>query len=254
MAGSHSSFLWGVPWESPRPRFQYNPNVIGRLFLGMAVAGLLVSQGYRLERQPKVGEESRLRVSAQIDMQGSTAFFSSLQVEKVTAVEANGDYTVESRQTDARITFGGQTTAIPEAAPMAAVYRASGELATIKADIIAASEVRVSRMNGFVSPGREVKVGDSWSHDYKPSPQNGQIGGKSEFKLESKENQGERPALVVKFNYKESSGDRPASSNGKMWIDAERGILLRLESDWANAPMPGSPAPMNAKITILREN
>jgi hypothetical protein len=108
-------------------------------------------------------------------------------------------------------------------------------------------------MNAFIAPDKEVKVGDSWSHVFPPAPFSGGIGGKVEYKALSTEKVGLKTTLLVQFSFKESANSTPAESIGKAWIDVENGELVKLESDWKNAPMMSADAPLNAKILLTRE-
>lgn len=224
-----------------------------RILLGLALAAGYGIQGITLDRQPKIGETSKLRITLEIDMQGNAATYSVLQTEKVIAVEPNGSYTVESKQTEARVKYGDQTNAIPDAPARTAIYKASGEPLSGKSEPLSSEAMRMARMNAFVSPGREIKLGDSWIHEYAGDPLKGEVSAKAEYKAETKETVGGHATIVIRFSYRETSGDKAAASAGKMWIEAGTGSLIKLESDLTNAPLAGAPRPLNARITILRE-
>jgi hypothetical protein len=206
-----------------------------------------------LERRTKAGETSKLRVSAEIDMFGEKVSYSVLQTEKVLSVEADGSYTVETRQSEAIIRYGANATPSPDSPARTAVYRANGELVRVVGPTPDPTELRTARMSAFISPGREVKSGESWTHESPGTPQNGGISGRSEYRSEGPQKGGDSKVHVVAFKFKELSGETPASSEGKFWIDSETGNLVRMECQWTNAPMTGAPRPMNAKVTIVRE-
>lgn len=223
------------------------------LFLVSAVAAMAGElQTFRLMRSPKVGQENRLRIKAEIDLLGTTATFTALVIEKVVAIDATGNYTIESRQTEASTHYGTQETKVPDSGARSAVYKPSGELLEVKSGNANGVESRLARMGGIVVPDKELKVGESWSHDYSASVSPAVVAGKSDYKLVKTEKLDGRTVAMVEMTYKELSGASPAAANGKVWIDIETGDVVRLESDWKNAPFMGPDVPLNAKVTLVK--
>lgn len=219
--------------------------------LASAVAFSVTSQGYRLVRIPKVGQESRLRLTAEIDLLGSSATFTAIVIEKVIAVDAAGNYTIESRQTEAKTAYGGKELKVADTGTRSAVYLPTGELKEIMVRGQNTADVRLARLGGFVAPDRELKPGESWSHTYATAGEGG-IAGKADYKLLKTEILDGRAAAIVEMKYLESSGASPASALGKAWIDVGNGEILRLESEWRNAPLMDQNVPLNAKVTLVK--
>lgn len=222
------------------------------IFLAAAVSFAAGNQGLRLMRTPKVGQETRLRLKAEIDLLGTSALFTALVIEKVTAVDAQGNYTIESRQTEAKTLYGTQETKVADSGARSATYRPTGEIKEIKVGSPGGVDVRLARLGGFVVPDRELKVGESWSHIYPADSSSALVGGKADYKLAKTEKIDHRTVAIVEMTYKESSGAAPAEANGKAWIELETGEVVRLESDWKNAPFMGPDVPLNAKVTLVK--
>lgn len=227
------------------------------MIVGLAVAASLAlaaaPQKMQLARPAKVGDVSKLRLTAEIDLAGTPVVITALVVETVSKVEPNGDYTIESKQTEGRAKYGLNDGAMPDSPARSASYRASGELIDIPSADAQGIDVRVARMNSFVAPADEVKNGQTWTHSYPPSPRSNNVAGIAEYTFTGTEKEGVRTLAVVKFSYRETSGEKPAKSSGKMWIDTSTGALVKLEAEWIDAPFANSPAPMNAKIRLQRE-
>jgi hypothetical protein len=221
------------------------------LLLILAAAALAMGQGYKLARTPKLGDELKYRLYAEFELVGTTATMAALITEKVVALDINGNFTVESRQTEGKQKIGAQEQAMRDTSGEMAVYTARGEVVEIKSSDKAGLKGRLSRLNSIVAPDREIKVGDSWSHTYLGSPMSGGVGGKATYKALNLEKVGERDALVVQFEYKETTGALKAESTGKAWVDVATGELLKLDAQWKNVPYM-SGVPVDLKVTLNR--
>jgi hypothetical protein len=60
-------------------------------------------------------------------------------------------------------------------------------------------------------------------------------------------------AMRVTFEYAEIAGD-PARSDGKVWLDKRDGTVLKLETNWTSAPIPGAPTPLTGSVILTRES
>lgn len=216
-----------------------------------ALAAMAMGQGYKLARTPKLGQELKYRLFAEFELVSTTATMTALITEKVVALDINGNFTVESRQLEGKQKIGSQEQALRDTAGEMAVYTARGEVVEIKGKDNAGVKARLSRLNSIVAPDREIKVGDGWSHTYLGSPMSGGIGGKAAYKALALEKVGERNALVVQFDYKETTGAMKAESTGKAWLDVETGELLKLDAQWKNVPYM-SGVPVDLKVTLNR--
>lgn len=227
------------------------------LIVGLVVAvSLSVAakpQKLQWTRAAKVGDVSKLRLSAEIDLAGAPVVITALVVETVSKVDLNGDYTIESKQTEGRAKYGLNEGAMPDSPPRSASFRASGELIDIPSADAQGIDMRIARMNSFVAPPADVKNGQTWTHAYPPTPRSNNVAGVAEYTFTGTEKEGARMLAVVKFSYRETSGQKPAKSSGKMWIDTSNGALVKLEAEWVDAPFANSPAPMNAKVKLQRE-
>ena len=221
------------------------------LLLILAAAAVALGQGYKLARAPKLGQELKYRLFAEFDLAGTTATMTALITEKVVALDINGNFTVESRQSEVKMKMGTQEQAMRDTPGEMAVYTSRGEVVEIKSSDSGGVKGRLSRLNSVVVPDRELKVGDSWGHTYLGSPLTGGIGGKATYKAEALEKLQDRDALVVQFDYKETTGATKAESAGKAWIEVETGELLKLDAKWKNVPYMAG-VPVDLKVTLSR--
>jgi hypothetical protein len=224
--------------------------------LVLVLAGLLSlqSQGYRLMRNPQVGQTASYRMSVEIEVGGMNLAMSGVLVEKVTDVQPGGKYTVESRQTQVVASLGDRSSKQPDTEPQSAVYAPSGELVEIKGSGVSPEAGRLARLNAIIAPEGEVQAGQGWTHLFTRSPLNREIAGRTQYKVIGTEQVGSKNAVVVEFEFQETGGETPATSSGKAWIEAATAELLKLEAKWKNAPLHGADEPLDATVKLVRES
>ena len=79
------------------------------IVVALAVAAIAIAQdGFKLRRIAKEGEEISMSLRADVEVMGMSAIFTAKIKDKVTKVEANGDYSVESTQSEGKIKIDAQ--------------------------------------------------------------------------------------------------------------------------------------------------
>ncbi len=224
------------------------------MLLTVSALAIAAVDGLSVKRQVKEGQILKLKIKADLEIQGQAATFTALTDQKCTKLEADGTYTIESTQHDGKAVFGGQDIDIPQTPPVSSVYNADGSLKQIKGDDTIASPAayRMSNLSVLVDPGKTLNVGDSWSVDIKGDTKTGAEAAKAEYKVLGEEKVGDLDTIKVKFSVKETSGAMPASSEGTTWISKVDGTEVKSEAKWTDAPMPGAPMPITATVTISR--
>jgi hypothetical protein len=228
--------------------------ILGLVAVLSATGFAALGDGFKIGLKAKAGDLRKYTLSAQIDFSGTPIEFTANTTEKVTKVETDGSYVLESGQTDAKIVMGGASQDSPNGNPVVAHYKPSGEVTKIDGDASSANAnaYRMATLSMLIDPGKEQQVGDSWTFDVKANKDTGAVDAKAEYKLIGEEKVGKFDTLKIKVTIKELTGDTPASSDGFVWIDKTDGSEVKTEAKWTNAPVPGAPMPVNGTVKIER--
>ena len=220
----------------------------------LSVFALAAQAGVTLARKPKVNDEFKYTLKANIDFNGQPVELSGVETEKVTEVAADGTYTMESKMADLKISMNGQEFPAPDTGSATViVYNANGTVKDIRGDETGAETYRFANLSVFLAPGKEVKVGDSWTNDGKGDTKTGAVAYKTTYKIVGEEKIGAYDTYKIEFNAKESEGATPASSDGTIFVDKTDGSLVKSVRKVTNAPFPGAPAPLSGSFTITRQ-
>lgn len=226
-------------------------NVTFALLAAVATVAI-AADGFKLRRVAKVGEEITMRLTADVDVMGVSATFTAKIKDKVTKVDENGDYTVESTQSEGKISFNGQDMDAPGGEPTSTRYAASGSILEMKGGDISDDQMRIASMSAFMFEDKVYNVGDKIAYETKPSKANGNVGAKVALEVAGTEKVGEFECVKVVYSFKELTGEAPAESTGTAWLSQKDASLVKVQGEYKNAPFPGAPGPINAKIKMER--
>ncbi|MEO0249038.1 MAG: hypothetical protein ABIN58_05740, partial [candidate division WOR-3 bacterium] len=180
--------------------------------------------------------------------------YTSTFTEKVIKVEPSGQTTIEITAGEAKVKFGDQEMELPAQPTTTLVSKANGEIVEIKSSGTEdKDEYRREHMTLFLFPDDPVKVGDKWSREIKADPKRNIVAAKVEYEVIAAEKVGDLETLKIKFNFKESEGAQPISSEGHFWIHVKDGSMVKLVGASKNVPTPGLPTPISARYTIERQ-
>jgi len=223
----------------------------GTLF---AVAALAVAaqDGWTLKRTPKEGEEMKFRLKASIDFSGTEITMTGLVVEKTLKVDADGTYTVQSEQRETKVSFAGQEMEPPSQGPSVSVYRANGEVVEIRGPETSPASYRMANLNNLFTPDKPVKVGESWTKEIKADSKTGAVDATATYKVVAEEKVGTLDTLKIEGKASEKGGEA-ASADFTIWVNKADASMVKMTGDWKNAPFPGAPGPINAKVEMTRE-
>ena len=226
---------------------------IGLLVMALSVAAFAVQDAVSIKRVAKAGDSAKYRLKADIDFQGMEATFTALVVEKITKIESNGNFIVESSYSEGKVVFSGQEMDAP-GTTSTYTYKPTGEVVDIKAETVDSNVYRTANLTSFMVPDKSVKVGDEWTTEIKKDEKTGALAAKGTYKVEAEEKVGDFDTFKVKYSTKETDGgDAAASCEGFAWVNKKDGSMVKTEGAWKNMPFPGAPAPLNAKFSLVRE-
>lgn len=215
------------------------------------------AQELSLRKAPLVGETARYKMKAELEFIGIGASAGSgtvtaVATEKITKIEADGTYMVESSTSAVAADVDGTPIKGADQPPMTTVFRANGDILSVRGEKIGSAEYRIANLNAFRPPDKPVKAGDSWSRDIAADPKTGMVAAKASFTFEAMEKVGEINAAKIKYTYAEAMEKDAATVEGYFWI-REDGSMLKCELKVKNMPMPSSAVKVNAKITVAKE-
>jgi hypothetical protein len=205
-----------------------------------------------LKRTPKEGEVAKFRLKAELEFSGQPITFTGLVQEKTVAVTPDS-YTVETTQLEGKISMGGNEMDAPGGGVTTTVYEMNNVVKEIRGEMTDGSAYRMAALNGVVMPGKDVAVGDKWSHTFKADSARGSVAASGEFEVLAEEQVGGVDTVKIKATVRETEGAEPASSEGTFWLAKSDGNVVKMEAKWTNAPFPGAPAPISATVTMTRE-
>jgi len=215
---------------------------IGILAVLALSAVAFAAEGFSVAQKPKEGDSRKFAMRGEIDLGGTLVQVKANISEKVTKVEADGTFTVESNQTDGKVTLNGSENDMPDGTPTTIVFRSNGEISKIPGDAATATAnaYRMGNLTMMHDAGKAVNVGDTWTADIKADAATGAVAGKAEYKLLGEEKVGTFDTLKIKVNVKESTGDAPGSVDGTYWINKVDGSMVKSDVKWINVPLPGN--------------
>ena len=221
--------------------------------LGLLVATCAVAiaavDAITLKYAPKVGDDLKYKMTGQVQIMGTQADISADFEYKVTKVDTDGSYTIESSQKNMQVSAMGQTMNPPDSKDTT-VSKANGEIIDYQTENQDPSAWRMAELNSFVYPDKPVNVGDSWQSKVVADPKKGTVAATCDYKVDSLEKVGNHDTAKIKVSYKETEGSDPASSDGFVWLDTKDGAVVKSEANWAN--VPSQQGPISAKITVSR--
>ncbi|MFQ3669689.1 MAG: hypothetical protein SNJ61_12490 [Fimbriimonadaceae bacterium] len=230
---------------------------IGIALVALAAGAFAYAQtdGISLVRQVKVGDTKRFKMSFEIDIMGMMAVYSATQVETVREVREDGSYIVQSTQNDVKIVFGDQDLPVDNTGSLTTVFERNGMVRSVESsepDMGGSAAFRIANMTSIVVPDTPVNVGSKWEQEIRGSAKTDNVGGKATYSVVATERVAGIETLVIEMRYVETSGEAPATAEGRIWLDVRDGSLVKLTATLRNAPFPQAPAPIDARLTIER--
>lgn len=219
---------------------------------GVLAAGAQAQEPVTLKRIFKQGESIKYSLSMQMSVLEQEAILYTAKVEEKVVEATEQSITLEYIQTDFKASVFGDEVELPEnQTSLSYIFEPSGRLLDVKAPATDTSP-RIAAFWMLPLPSKPVAVSDTWVLDVKEAPSKGIPAGKYEMKLEGQEMLQEEVCAVISVQYREIKMPAIASSTSKFWLGLTSGKVLKMESQWSRAPMPGASEVMDGKIIYER--
>lgn len=212
------------------------------IFVALAIAALTPAQDKApFKRVVKEGDTTKYKLMVDTEFGGMKLRYTANIVEKTVKVADDGGYSVTSEHQDAMISMDGteQPAGGAVGAPTTTVFNADGSVAELQGDQTGPEAYRMANLQCFLFPADPVAVGTKWESEIKGNADKGTVNVKYTYEISSKETVQGRECYKVEVSCAEQSGDNPASAKGSAWMDIASGVLVKLDSDWTNAPIAG---------------
>lgn len=238
----------------------YNtPMILNKLRHGLFATALVLAvsaqaqETYALKSTPKVGEKVAYKVTIETTIQGVNALFTGKSVTRVVKVEPNGNVSSVTEESDLKVKIEDQVVDLPAEDPHGVTTDQRGILVTMIGKKTRPDDYRLAYMNCIVAPDAPVKVGDSWSYEFKPNPNHKNNLSKAEYTLAAIEKVKGISCAKIKVNHSESGGgEKPLSLSGNVWIRLTDGMPMKADTVAKNVPLieGTDPADMTIKFEV----
>ncbi len=220
----------------------------------LALASPAVQDEIVLKRVAKAGDVTKYRMKADLDYKNSTLSFTGLITEKITKVADDGQYTVESKTSEGKVTFAGaqMESGSHGEGDTVTTFRSNGQIVTIISDQDDPNLYRRANLQSLQLPPAPLKVGGTWEVQIKKDDR-GVNEAKGTFKLEGREKLLDTyDTYRIHGMIKESIDKDPVSVDATYWVNVADGALIQLKGKWTNAPYP-SLGPQTTRVVMVRE-
>lgn len=206
------------------------------------------AQRVPLVRKPEVGQSVRLRVRVELTLDGELVVMTGESKTTTKAISPNGEVTETIEDGSLMVTVGGESTSMPSQAPYEMKSDGDGNLLSVVGKQTTAIDYRRSQMSAFSFPANPVAIGESWTKKFAANSKTGTVDGESTYKLDGTERIGGAECARITWTYTESSGVKPASAKGTMWIRISDGTRLKLSAEAKSVPIDEKLPPVDMKI------
>lgn len=231
--------------------------MLSALALASALAASAQTDALSFIRKPAVGDVAKYKMAVNLEVQGNAIEIAATITEKVTAVATDGNYTIETSESDMEFKMAGQSfpaDASEESKPRTTKYSATGVPLEITGseDDTTTEAIRMEFLNIFELPKEPRKLGDKWSSVVEPGAKLKGVKILTNYEFVRTEKVGEWDCAVIVCDTTEQSGDKPAVAKKTVWIDTKSFTLIKMDSKMTNALLPGVPDPMDVQFSMTR--
>jgi len=198
---------------------------------------------YSLIWKPTEGQALDYGFSAKITTEGSNVEFLTDIHLKVTKIETNGDYTLETTRDHLKVVTDGQEHEVPdqdENKVDVAKYNARGDKISKDEDDEEDSDPMsniLQQTTDFDAPEKPLKKGDKWSKTVKADEKKHSKAGITEYEVLGEAKAGKLDVVELGVKYHDTEGDHPASFAGKISFELKDMSLAAIDVTVKDAPL-----------------
>lgn len=218
--------------------------------LSLGFTGL--STEYDISPKHKVGDTFTYKIAGNFDVMGMEATMSSTTSNKVIEVQDDGTIVMESTMGATVVQVMGDEMELPSMPTTRVTMGRNGEMISVSGGDPTMMEGygRQANMNSFIWPEGPVKIGDTWTHEFKGNSETGGVPATVTYKVLEETSVIGAKALAISLDFKET-GSGGGSVKGVIWIEIGTGIMLQTDVEMTNVTYAGSPFPINGASTVI---
>lgn len=203
-------------------------------------------QALNLGWTPKAGDTNTYSLKMDTVLYGDMARISSTLTQKINEVQKDGSYVVEIKQGGMVARIGKDDALVKDTeSAIQTVYSTNGSVVEQRGKGVTEKSYRVSNLSAFRRPDKPVAIGESYTVEIKSDKKTGVRAATATYKVEKEEKLKNDDTVVVTFTYKETEANDSAGAIGTAWLRKSDGLVLKMDSNWTNAPIPFAPSPMS---------
>lgn len=209
--------------------------------------------GSPLRYKPKVGDVQKYNVSIDLTINGEKVHMSGTTTHKVLKVAANGNVTIESKDSQPTVMVNGSTVDIPDTdtgAPETSVVRPDLTTVSVGGNNVTPDRFRSETVQTVQLPNFPLAVGKSWTWICPADAKTGAVKTRGYFKILASEKVKGVDTWKVSSTVKELTGAKPASATGTQWLNKKDATPVKVDLREKNVPMPGAPGPLDALVHV----
>lgn len=217
--------------------------------LSLGFTGL--SNDYDISPKYKVGDSFTYKVAGNFEVMGTEASMNGTTTSKVIEVQDDGSIVMESSMGSMVIQVMGEEMELPAMPATRLTLSRNGELITVSGGDPAMMEGfgRQANMNTFIWPEGPVKIGDTWTHEFKANSETGGVPATVTYKVLEETSVIGANALAISVDFKETASGG-GSMKGVIWMEIGTGIMLQTDVEMTNVTYAGSPFPISGGSTV----
>lgn len=206
----------------------------------IAFTALLAQETFAMKLQ--VAENTTLTYALKVEVKtevGDEIKYDSDLVQKYLMINEDGSSVMTSAQKNIKLFHMGQELPFADPPAISMTFSPRGVVQSIVGDEIDAAHYRFQNLITIVTPENPVGVGDTWTATIPADKETGAVATDCSFTAVVVENLLDRKCLKIRYEAKETTGQKPASATGTVWMDLATGTRVRAMSDMKDTPLGG---------------